>query len=444
MACAERSCLLSRRGLTYLRRPALALVDQASTSGAHLVLNVLLARSLELTTYGSFAMAFACSLFVSVIHGGALLDPISIVGPTRARTGWDEYVAGQCRAHLRISTRLAVLPLLLSALAFTLAAPPALVQALMLTGITLPAVLAVTVVKRLLLAADRPERAAVAAVTYGTVVVGGAVMVWRVHHLSLAAAYVLMASAGLLGSLALWHPRQWVGLMRALHPRRHEDGRAEQRKEASALVPAAILAFALSQLALPLVSLLLDTATAGIYRAMQMPMIAAGQVISALSTMALPRFASAYVQGDDGRLRSQVHALATGLLMVCLAFEGLLLLVHEPLTVLLFGERFRSASSLMPIFGLVGVVSCAGTVYGAALRAMRRGSTQVVSTAAAAAAGIPVTVLLTSVYGLSGAAAASVIGYAIFTAMNWHQYGRSATCDRTGSLGPSLPENASA
>ena len=64
-------------------RSALSLVDQGLTSGAGFGVNLLLARWMPADVYGAFAVAFAGFLFVSGFHNVLLLEPMSVMGPSR-------------------------------------------------------------------------------------------------------------------------------------------------------------------------------------------------------------------------------------------------------------------------------------------------------------------------------------------------------------------------
>src|SRR5580704_9484209 len=64
-------------------RSGLSLVDQGLTSGAGFAVNILLARWMPAEVYGAFAVAFAAYLFVSGFHNVLVLEPLSVMGPSR-------------------------------------------------------------------------------------------------------------------------------------------------------------------------------------------------------------------------------------------------------------------------------------------------------------------------------------------------------------------------
>ena len=381
----------------------------------------MLARTLDLSSYGAFATAFVCGLLAAVVHAGALLDPMAIIAPSRNGTAWSAYAGSQVREHLRVSLRLAILPLGAGAATALAGGPESLTTCLVLTALSLPAVLSVATARRLLLVSGDLRQVACASAIYAATVGCGAVLLHNGGRLDLVTTYGLMAVAGVAGSLPAVRRVGWQTVSGAFAGRVAQVG-PEQRRHARTLVPAGVLAFAVSQLPLPAVALLLDTSHAGIYRAMQIPMIAVGQVITAMSTMALPRLSAAFAGGDVAGMRRHTRMLACGLLATCFGVELMLIAGHATLAAVLLGDRFVGASWLMPMFGLVGIASCVGTTLGTALRAMRRSPTQTMAAAAMAFVGVPAALVLIPQFGVAGAAASSVLGYAVFTSVNVYYY----------------------
>jgi O-antigen/teichoic acid export membrane protein len=412
-----------RRGhINALRRPALALADQGFASGANFLLNVALARAMDVAVYGSFATAFVCSLFVAVIHGGALLDPIAIIGPTRKRGLDSRYVALQLRQHLRISVLLALLPVAVGLVTLLATPERALGTAFLMAGVTLPGVLALPLVRRMLLVAGSHADAACAAGVYALTLGTGFVALHRVGLVSIVTGYMLMGIASVIGSLVLLRKYDWCAIRREWHLGRLEVIEPAHWREARALVPAAMVMFAVTQIQVPATTVLLGTGAAGVYRAMQLPMIAVGQVITAVAALALPVLASAFASGDHARFEARTRLLAGGMLIVCIVAELALVVGHSQLSRVLYGEKFTDASWLMAVLGLVGVASCWGTAFGVALRAMQRSDTQLRAALLTAVIGVPAALTLTALYGIVGAATSTVFNYLLFSAVNLQQY----------------------
>ncbi len=78
---------------------ALSLVDQGLASGAGFAVSLLLARWMEPEVYGAFAVAFAGFLFVSGFHNVLLLEPMSVMGPSRHAARLPGYFRAQIAVH---------------------------------------------------------------------------------------------------------------------------------------------------------------------------------------------------------------------------------------------------------------------------------------------------------------------------------------------------------
>jgi len=402
-------------------RPTYALVEQVSVSGANFLLNAVLARALEPAAYGSFATAFVCGLFATVVHNGALLDPIAIAGSGRPNLT-SEYVASQLWEHLRLCAVLALLPLSAGALVLGLGREAVLGHALLMSGATLPALLLLPLVRRLLVISGRPVRAASAAVLYAGVVVTVSIAMSVSGSHDVIGAYLLLAVASLAGASLLADTGGWRAIGRSVRVDRRWPIDALQRQQAWFLVPAGALTFAVTQMQVPAIVLLLGTEQAGLYRAMQLPMVAIGQVITAAVTMTLPRLSAAFAVGDVNGVIRRTRQLVVVLLIVCSAAEACLVVGHRAITATLFGGKFVESSWLMPLAGLVAITSCWGTAFGAALRAMQESRTQLVAAVVTAIVSVPVVAALIAWYGVAGAAASAVFSYLVLSTVNARFY----------------------
>src|SRR5258708_17003318 len=95
-------------------RSAMSLVDQGLTSGAGFGVNLLLARWMAPNVYGAFAVAFAGFLFVSGFHNVLLLEPLTVLGPSRHARNLQAYFRSQIRAHGLLVGGLSAMVLLVS------------------------------------------------------------------------------------------------------------------------------------------------------------------------------------------------------------------------------------------------------------------------------------------------------------------------------------------
>src|SRR5580704_2972757 len=95
-------------------RSGFALLDQGLTSGAGFGVNLLLARWMPAEVYGAFVLAFAGFLFISGFYNVLLLDPMSVMGPSRHAERLPAYFRVQIAIHAVLVGALSVGTLLTS------------------------------------------------------------------------------------------------------------------------------------------------------------------------------------------------------------------------------------------------------------------------------------------------------------------------------------------
>src|ERR1700724_1312026 len=80
-------------------RSALSVFDQGLTAAVGFAVNIALARWLSADAYGAFAVAFATFLFVSGFHNVLLLEPLTVMGPSRHAARLPGYFRAQIAVH---------------------------------------------------------------------------------------------------------------------------------------------------------------------------------------------------------------------------------------------------------------------------------------------------------------------------------------------------------
>src|SRR5260370_12180520 len=87
------------RWMFWATRGSLALLDQGLISASNFVISILLARWLLPVQYGSYALAFAVFLLLSLSYQALLLEPQRIFGPTDYGDRQREYLGGLLWIH---------------------------------------------------------------------------------------------------------------------------------------------------------------------------------------------------------------------------------------------------------------------------------------------------------------------------------------------------------
>src|SRR5258706_6123730 len=93
-------------------RSALSVFDQGLTAAVGFGVNIALARWLSADAYGAFAVAFATFLFISGFHNVLLLEPLTVMGPSRHPNRLPTYFREQIVIHVILVGVLAAVILL--------------------------------------------------------------------------------------------------------------------------------------------------------------------------------------------------------------------------------------------------------------------------------------------------------------------------------------------
>jgi hypothetical protein len=108
---------MGRTGISvWGMRSALSLLDQGLTAGAGFGVNLLLARWMPAVAYGAFAVVYSGYVFVSGFHNVLLLEPMSVMGPSRHAERLPAYFRAQIGLHASLVGGLSLLALITSAM----------------------------------------------------------------------------------------------------------------------------------------------------------------------------------------------------------------------------------------------------------------------------------------------------------------------------------------
>lgn len=379
-------------------RAAFTLIDHAVFSGATFAANVLLARWLSPTEYGTFSVGFSLAFFLYGPYAAILIEPVALLRPTRYRNVGSSYERSLVRSHWLPALVLSVLSPATSF--FTGSHALSLVLPLVL-----PFFLLTQLLRAVCYADGRPDRALRGSACYAVVLTALVAALQKVHSLTAASALSAVGVANVIASLAMLIARPVTS--------RDEDGEAPVTSSSevlrehwslgkSLLVPS-FAANIVATLFLPAIAVALGAAHAAVLRSLQLLINPCQQALTALSTLALPRLA----QQTDARGSSYLLRAGAGFMgaiaSVASAYAVILMLVHEELVLHLFGPYYaRFAWGCWAVAALL-VAQSIGNGLGIILRAQqnlrRFVHAKLASLAVLVAAGAP----LVAAYGLAGA-----------------------------------------
>jgi O-antigen/teichoic acid export membrane protein len=394
-------------------RSALSVFDQGLTASVGFGVNVLLARWMPADVYGAFAVAFAGFLFISGFYNAILLEPLTVMGPSQHARRLAAYFREQIAIHTLLVGVLAALVLLAGA-GFTLMAPQnPLGGALIGTGLALPFLLLLWLVRRMCYVVQRPSIAVLGSGFYLSFVFVGLLLLRHFDMASPLTAFLLTGAGSLLSAGVLWRK---LGSERTQPPRGEGSMWRQVLREnwiyGRWLVGSTVLNSVSTQVQMFLVASTVGLSAAGVLRAMQIPALLMVQVIAAAGLLILPAFSYDFGNGSTTRMRHKAMLVSIGLVGATLSFAALLALFAGRVEQLLFGGKYAEHAWLMPVLVLVPAALGASIGQSMALRAMQRPHFDLAANAIAAPVGVLSAIAFMHWWGLGGAAASMVLSYA--------------------------------
>jgi O-antigen/teichoic acid export membrane protein len=397
---------------------ATSILDQGIFSGTNFLVQILLARWFSADAYGAIAVSYVVILFLSGFHNAFVLEPMSVFGPA----DYDDDLGSYLLAHARI--HIALTGLIGAALALgVLAARPLLTQtsplppALIGAGIALPFILWTWLARRAAYVIRRPRTALYGSLAYfflSAALFGAARLTgWltispMVPYLILAIASML---AGTLTMLLVLRPLRKLGA----HVKRGLGGILRENWHYGKWIAGSGVLYSTAGQVQTLALAFAGLAEAGALRAMQNFMLPMAQAITSIAQMALPTLAKDFGDGNIAKLKHKGQLISLVLTLPALVYGVLLLVLQRPLEQLAYGGKFAEYSGLIPLLGLVPILSGFSTGISLVLRAVRWPQHALYVTAASGLSGLITAVLFTWAYGTWGAAASIVVSYGVAT-----------------------------
>jgi O-antigen/teichoic acid export membrane protein len=415
-------------------RSAISLVDQGLTSGAGFAVNLLLARWMAAEVYGAFAVAFAGFLFVSGFHNVLLLEPMSVIGPSRYAERLPAYFRAQIMVHLVLVGPLSAASLLASLFLWRVTPGSPLVGAVLGAGLTLPFLLLAWLARRMCYVVQQPSMAVLGSGFYVTFVAAGLFVLGHYHWLGSFTAFLLLGCGSVFtAGLLVWR----LGLLkRESNEELGVSWRVALRGNwiyGRWLVGSTVLSSVSSQTQMFLAAAMLGLGSAGILRAMQIPSLVMTQIAAAAGLLALTSFSYDFGNGHMEWLRRKAMLVSVGLVGGLLAFAFVLTIFAGQTERILFGGRYAAYAHLMPVLALVPAAMGFSTGYSMAMRASQKPRFDLLANAIAAPVGVVSAIFFIRWWGIVGAAASMAVGFAAYAiSVSWIYYHSRETAQKRG------------
>jgi O-antigen/teichoic acid export membrane protein len=406
----------------------LSLADQGLASGAGFGVNLLLARWMSAEIYGGFAVAFAGFLFVAGFYNVLLLEPMSVMGPSRYAGNLTAYFRAQIAVHAILVGALSGVSILAGLVFWKVVPASPLIGAVMGAGLSLPFLLLTWLSRRMCYVTRRPGLAVLGSAFYLGFVGAGLFVLAKLAWLNSFSAFALMGCGSLLsGGLLLWRLGLWN---RELGGRTEASWRivlVENWRYGKWLLGSTVLFSISSQTQMFLVAGMLGLGAAGILRAMQLPSLLMTQVVTASGMLIPPALSKDFGRGAIQNLRHKAVIASASLGGLASCFAVFLVLGAGRAEHLLFGGRYATFAWLMPVLALLPAASGFNQGFSLALRATQRPYFDLIANAIAAFVGLLTAPYFIHLWGIAGAAASMVVsiaalpivGFLFYRHCNW-------------------------
>jgi O-antigen/teichoic acid export membrane protein len=404
-------------------RSGLSLLDQGLNSGAGFGVNLLLARWMPAEVYGAFAVAFAVFVFVSGFHSVLLLEPMSVMGPSRHGERLPGYFRAQVAVHVVLVGALSAAAILAGAVLWRIAPGSPLVGAVLGAGLTLPLLLLLWLARRMCYVVQRPSIAVTGSALYLVFVTAGLFALGHLGWLGPFTAFLLMGCGSLAAAgLLLWRLRLIKSEPGAEPGVSWSVALRENWAYGRWLVGSMVLYSISSQTQTFLVAAFLGLGAAGILRAMQIPSLVMMQVTTAAGLLVLPAFSYDFGRGQVERLRHKAMLVSASLAVGTVSFAVILGLLAGRTEHLLFGGKYAAYAWLMPVLALIPVCAGFSMGYSMGMRASQRPQFDLLANAIAAPVGVVSAICFMHWWGLAGAAASMGLSFAVYAVVTFCVY----------------------
>jgi O-antigen/teichoic acid export membrane protein len=403
----------------WFLRGGTAILDQGVFSGANFILNILLARWLDATIYGAFAVAFTIYIFFTGFHNAIILEPISVLGPANYHENLKGYLASQFRVHFLITIPLGLLMILTGWFVSTYS-DRILGSALISIGIVLPFLLLIWLSRRIAYLLQKPNVALFASSAYMFSLLSGMFFLHQSGYEGLPAWYLLMGLASLLGSIVSQIPvginiiHQSVFVLRGLLKEQWLFGRW--------IVLATFFYFLGTQIQILVVSSRLGLDAAGAFRAMQNFSLPVLQVFAAITTLIFPVITFEFGQRHYGSMRRKAMQVTMILAVVAISYEFFLIIGRNWLDMVLYEGKYSEYTYLIPLIGLIPVISSFAIGFSLILRSLQRPVFYLTDKIIAAIVGSLSAFLLVRYWDISGAVFSLMLVELTTLGLYWYLY----------------------
>jgi len=397
------------RGLPWVSKGSLALLDQGLISGSNFAIGILLARWLVPQQFGAYALAFSIFLFLYGFHDALLLEPMSVLGPTTYAKCLPAYLGKLIKLHFVLALSFSGLVAAGIAVLHYFTSDPALPSALWGVALVTPLILFFWLCRRATYLRLAPAMAVGGASAYFVVAMGLLFLIKTLGHLSTFTAFFIQSLAATVAAcllLASLRPQ----LDSRSGPTTSEVVREHWRY--GRWVVGTQFVYWLSGSAYYLISAaFLRMQDVAALRALQNFTSPFAQFITAVSLLLLPWSSARFAEEGPVLFRRRIRQITLLFVAVASGYYAALWLFGEKLIRIFYAGRYTEYAHLLPLLAAPVLVLAVAQGNSIAVQAMQSPSNVLFAYSIAGATTVALGVPLTRHWGLPGAAVGILISY---------------------------------
>lgn len=403
----------------WLSRGFWALLDQGLFAGANFVIHIFLARHLDETSYGTFALAFAIFLMMGTLHTSLLTEPMMVFGSRRFGRRLGSYFHWLLRGHLILTAVLGggLLSIGLAAWAF---GERAFAFTLFALAVSQVFMLLPWMLRDACYIRGNPRPAAFSGLIYLAIVVVGLFVLNMHGWLGVVQAVLLMGVSAAIASAALIIALQIplkISLSRKQRGAKTRHHWRYGRWAAATNVSSSLLA----QSPYLLLPIMLTYAEGGAFKAVSNLVVPFELCITSMSLLVLPMMVRRLNTPDFNRLLLRLGAL---IVLPMLISWPLLGVGGSFLIEMLYQGRYVEYASLLWVVGALLPIGALGHFYQLTLKAAERSDlvfrAVLVSCIVFVVSAVPMTLSM----GILGMAWSLLLAYTVELLIAWVMFTR--------------------
>jgi O-antigen/teichoic acid export membrane protein len=348
-----------------------SLIDQAVYSGTNFVINILLIRWLSPENYGAYAVAFTVFLICSGFYNAAILEPMSVLGPSAFKHEIKNYLSFLLLIHIYITLSFSAIGFII-ALVFYSSYPELFQSFLGLAGF-FPFLLIIWFFRQGCYVYSAPQRALLGSCLYSLLAIGGLFLIKSIN-LTLFSAFAIIGFSGAIASLLFWPERSVFGKsLSALNPNVFLGKYLKVQWKYAKWVAGTAVMYALANQIYPIfLAINISVVEAGIFRALQYIILPLQQFNTALFLLFLPSL-SRDINFSHTTFIKKIVAITCLAVFTSVIYVGTILFFDNKIVGTLYGSvEFTSYTWMFPYFGVTSIISALILGLGLYSRAMKR------------------------------------------------------------------------